>query len=227
MRGVILDVDGTLVDSNGAHAESWVDAFREKGYDIPYYRIRPLIGMGGDHLICALADLDADSSEGQEIEKVRREVFLRDYLHTLKPFPRVDELLTRMGEHGLKLTVASSSDGEILSKLLALTGVAQLLESRPDVSRVERSKPAPDPILAALELLGVSANEALMLGDTPYDRDSAHRAGVGFVALRSGDWSDRDLAGAIAIYDDPADLLERFETSPFAARSVFERRSVP
>ena len=96
MQGAILDVDGTIVDSNDAHAESWVDAFRERGYDIPYYRIRPLIGMGGDRLICSLADLDEDSSEGQEIARLRQEIFLRDYLHALKPFPGARELLSRM-----------------------------------------------------------------------------------------------------------------------------------
>jgi phosphoglycolate phosphatase-like HAD superfamily hydrolase len=225
MRGVILDVDGTLVDSNDAHAESWVDAFRERGYDIPYYRVRPLIGMGGERLIEDLASIDADSDEGQEIEAARKELFRRDYLHTVRAFPGVAELLTRMKEQGLKLTVASSSDEEILTKLLALTGASALLESRADASRVERSKPAPVLVHAALELLAVPPDEALMLGDTPYDGVAAHGAKVGFVGLRSGGWSDRDLAGALAIYDDPADLLSHFEASPFATRTVLERRS--
>ncbi|HEY7820701.1 MAG TPA: HAD family phosphatase, partial [Vicinamibacteria bacterium] len=128
MRGAIFDVDGTLVDSNDAHAESWVDAFREHGYDIPYYRVRPLIGMGGDRLICALASIDEDSAEGEKIAEGRKELFLRDYLHKVKAFDGARELLVRLDERALALTVASSSEDEILERLLALTGASHLLE---------------------------------------------------------------------------------------------------
>jgi HAD superfamily hydrolase (TIGR01509 family) len=217
MQGVILDMDGTLVDSNDAHAESWVDAFRERGYDIPFERIRPLIGMGGDRLIFSLASIEEDSAEGREILDGRKEIFLRDYLDTVKPFPGVRELLMEMHDRGLKLAVASSSDEEILSKVLALTGAAHLLEHRVDASRVRESKPAPDLVLAALDLLGIAPRQAAMLGDTPYDRDSARAAGVAFVGLRCGGWRDADLDGAIAVYGDPADLFRRLDFSPFAA----------
>jgi phosphoglycolate phosphatase-like HAD superfamily hydrolase len=230
MRGVIFDVDGTLVDSNDAHAESWVDAFREHGYDIPYYRIRPLIGMGGDRLIYALASVEPDSPEAESMVNARENIFLRDYLHKVKAFDGAGELLVRMRERALELAVASSSEGEILERLLALTGASHLLEPRAGFSRAEASKPAPDPVLSALDLLGVSATETLMVGDTPYDRTAARRAGVDFVGLRCGGWSDRDLTGAIAIYDHPADLLRRFEESPFADRALWqrlERRSDP
>jgi len=217
MRGVILDVDGTLVDSNDAHAHSWVDAFREHGHDVSYDSVRPLIGMGGDRVLCALASIDADSRIGEEIVTTRKEIFLSDYLGGVRPFPRVRELLERMRHEGLKLAVASSSEDELLEKLLRLTGAANLLQKRPSARQARSTKPAPDLVQAALDVLKLSPGEAVMLGDTPYDRDAANGAGVAFVGFRSGGWSDGDLADAIAVYHDTADLLEHFDSSAFSS----------
>src|SRR5436190_865668 len=131
-RAVILDVDGTLVDSNDAHAHAWVDAFAESGRMVPFAHIRSLIGMGGDKLVDAAASRD----------------------------------------------------------------------------EAPHSKPDPDIVRAALARTGCAAQDVIMLGDTPYDIEAAHRTGLGTIALRCGGWSDQALRGAVAIYDDPADLLE-------------------
>jgi phosphoglycolate phosphatase-like HAD superfamily hydrolase len=217
VQGVILDIDGTLVDSNDAHAESWVDAFRAHGYEIPFVRVRPLMGMGGDRILRTLASVDDNSAEGEAIESTRRELFLHDYLRKVRPFPGVHELLLQMREQGLFLAVASSADEELLEALLSLAGATDLIV-RPSLPPSLRSKPAPDPVLAALDVLGVAPAEAAMLGDTPYDQDAANAARVAFVGLRSGGWHDVSFADAIAVYDDPADLLRQFDRSPFAPR---------
>jgi phosphoglycolate phosphatase-like HAD superfamily hydrolase len=217
MRGAILDIDGTLVDSNDAHARSWVDAFRVHGYDLRFERVRPLIGMGGDRLLYALASIEDASSEGKALAATRKEIFLREYLPRIRAFPRVRELLTRMVQSGLDLAVASSSEEDVLDKLIALTGASELLSKRVKKSEAPSSKPAPDSVHAALDLLGIPPGETVMLGDTPYDRDASLSAGVAFVGFRCGGWSDADLAGAAAIYDDPEDLLENFDRSPLGA----------
>jgi beta-phosphoglucomutase-like phosphatase (HAD superfamily) len=216
VQGVILDIDGTLVDSNDAHAESWVDAFRAHGYEIPFGRVRPLMGMGGDRVLREL--VSKNSAEGEAIEATRRELFLHDYLREVRPFPGVRELLLRMREHDLELAVASSADEELREALLSLAGASDLIR-RPGARPHQRSKPAPDPVLAALDLLGLAPGEAAMLGDTPYDQDAANAARVAFVGVRSGGWNDPSFADAVAVYDDAADLLRQFDKSPFASRA--------
>src|SRR5687768_15248258 len=106
-RGVILDVDGTLVDSNDAHARAWVDALAEFGHAVAYDEVRPLIGMGGDKLLPRLTGIEKDSEEGKKISKRRGEVFRKRYMPSLKPFPKTPELLARMRSDGLRLVVAS------------------------------------------------------------------------------------------------------------------------
>jgi HAD superfamily hydrolase (TIGR01509 family) len=213
----LLDIDGTLLDSNDAHARSWADTFRELGYDVPFERVRPLIGKGGDKLLLETVGVEQESDEGKRLSERRRAVFTEQYLPTLRPFPGVRELLEQMRAAGLTLVVATSAGGDELDGLLRAAGVDGLLDAATTSSDAERSKPDPDIIQAALARAGCDAAEALMLGDTPYDVQAARRAGVATVALRSGGWDDAALAGALAVYDDAADLLRRYETSPFAA----------
>lgn len=218
LRGVLLDVDGTLVDSNDLHARAWVDAFREFGRDVPYEKVRRLIGMGGDNLLPEAAGLSKDDSPGEELAERRSAIFKERYLEKVRPFPRVRELLEKMRGAGLDLAVASSAQRDELKTLLDIAGVADLIESKTSASDAENSKPDPDIILAALRRLGCEAGEALMVGDTPYDIEAAGKAGVKTVAFRCGGWDDAGLKGAIAVYDSPADLEGRFASSPFAER---------
>jgi HAD superfamily hydrolase (TIGR01509 family) len=219
IRGVLLDVDGTLIDSNDAHARAWVDALDEFGYDIPFERVRPLIGMGGDKVLPALLGIPKDSDEGERLSKRRAEIFFTRYLPTVQPFPQVRELLQRMRRDGLVLVVATSAEGEELEKLLRVAGVTDLIEETATSSDAASSKPDPDVIHAALGRSGKSAREVVLLGDTPYDVEAAAAAKVRVLALRCGGWwGDADLAGALAIYDDPADLLAHYDDSPLHPR---------
>lgn len=217
LLGVMLDVDGTLVDSNDAHAQAWQAAMAEKGFTIPLARIRRLIGKGGDKLLPEATGIDAESPLGKAISRRRGEIFQTQFLPNLRAFPKVEELLSRMKQQGLRLAVASSAKDDELKKLLQLCGVDKFLEARTSSDDADRSKPDPDIIHAALDRVGLPANTMIMLGDTPYDIEAANRAGMPAVALRCGGWGDSDLAGAIKIYDSPADLLDHFEQSPFHA----------
>jgi HAD superfamily hydrolase (TIGR01509 family) len=215
-RGVILDIDGTLIDSNDAHARAWVEALAEFGVEVAYRDARRAIGMGGDKLLPALAGVEKDSSLGKEIVERRAEIFRERYQSTLAPFPKTRELLERMRDEGLALAVATSAKREELHPFLEIAGVADLIEETASSDDAKQSKPDPDIVRAALDSLGMPPESAVMLGDTPYDVEAARRAGVRVVAVRCGGWGDEDLAGAEAIYDDPADLLAHFDDSPFA-----------
>lgn len=215
--GVLLDVDGTLVDSNDAHAHAWVRALAEVGVAADFAAVRRLIGKGGDKLLPEVSGLDAESPKGQAIVERRGEIFRREYLPTLRPFPGVTELLARMRREGLRLAVASSAKEDELADLLHVCGADRFVEASTSSDDAERSKPDPDIILAALDQLGHAPGRVMLLGDTPYDVEAATRAGVRVVAVRCGGWGDADLRGAVEVYDDPADLLARFDGSPFAS----------
>lgn len=218
LRAVILDVDGTLVDSNDAHARAWADAFAEAGRRVDYDHVRRLIGKGGDKLMPEVTGIEADSAEGRRISARRAAIFREHHLPTLQAFPQTRELLERMRGAGLRLVVASSATGEELGPLLAVAGADDLVADTTSSSDAEASKPEPDIVEAALAKAGLGPEECLMLGDTPYDIEAAGRAGVGVIALRCGGWGDEALGGARAIYADPADLLAHYDTSPLAAR---------
>ena len=214
IRGIILDIDGTLVDSNDAHAKAWVEAFAEHHIHVAFEQVRPLIGMGGDKLLPKVANVSEDTPLGKAIGERRGEIFKTRYLPHIKAFPSTRELLLRVRDDGLKLAVASSAKEEELKPLLKIAGIEDLIEEKTSSDDADHSKPAPDIVKAALDGAGLAADEALMLGDTPYDIESASRAGVKVIAFRSGGWDDAHLAEAIAIYDDPADLLAHYDESP-------------
>jgi HAD superfamily hydrolase (TIGR01509 family) len=215
LRAAILDIDGTLIDTNDAHAHAWVDVCAEFDIQVPFGRIRPLIGMGGDKVLPRLTGEEEDSERGKEIKERRGEIFRERYLPSCRPFPQARELLQRMRDQGLTLVVATSASKDDMGALLKTIGVEDLIEARTSSSDAEESKPDPDIIEAALEKAGCAPNEAVMLGDTPYDIESAGRAGVACIALRCGGWwKDEDFAEAAAIFDDPADLLAHYRESP-------------
>lgn len=220
--GVLLDVDGTLIDSNDAHAHAWHDAFREFGFELDYASVRRLIGMGGDNLMPAAIGIAKESEQGEKISERRSEIFKQQYLPTIKSFPRTPDLLARLHATGYKLAVATSSGKSQLAALLRIAHAEPYIDAKTSADDAESSKPDPDIIEAALRKTGCPVNRVLMLGDTPYDIEAAAKAAIKTVALRSGGWCDAELKGALAIYDDPADLLENFDQSPFALNQ--ERR---
>jgi HAD superfamily hydrolase (TIGR01509 family) len=218
-RAILLDVDGTLVDSNDAHAAAWVEALEEHGYQVPFERVRRLIGKGGDKLVPEVTGLDPESDAAKALVKTRSQLFLGRFLPQVRPFAQVRALLERFRRDDYRLVVASSAKDEELEGLLARSGVADLMESETTSDDAEHSKPDPDIVHAALGKLRLPPREALMLGDTPYDVEAARRAGVAIVALRCGGWDDAALRAAAAIYDDPADLVARYDASPFGRGS--------
>lgn len=213
---VILDVDGTLVDSNDAHARSWVDAFADNGVTVAYRDVRRSIGMGGDKLMPAVSGIEEESPTGQRIAKRRAEIFKSRWLPGLRGFPRTRELLQRFAADGFTLAVASSAKEEELHPLLEAAGVSDLIPARTSSDDAPASKPDPDIVAAALKKTKCSSDRAIMLGDTPYDVEAAHRAGVYVVAFECGGWTRAELPGAEEVYADAEDLLQRYDTSIFA-----------
>jgi HAD superfamily hydrolase (TIGR01509 family) len=216
IAGALLDVDGTLLNSNDAHAEAWVETFAEYGIHRSFSEVRPLIGMGADQLLPRLTGVEADSDFGHAIAERRSKLFLKSYLPKLAPCRGARSLLERMRRHGLVLTVATSASEQELEQLLRQAGVEDLIEEATSSDDAESSKPAPDIVEAAIRRSGLRPEELLMLGDTPYDISASRRAGVATVAVRCGGFTDEELAGAIAIYDDPAALLADYDRSPFS-----------
>jgi HAD superfamily hydrolase (TIGR01509 family) len=219
LRGVLLDVDGTLIDSNDAHAESWSDTLKEFGRNVPPEQVRPLIGMGGDKLLPQLLGVDADSETGHKFAERRAEIFRKQYVPTLQPTRGAKELVRRLRHEGLRLIIATSAAEEELNAMLERVGLDDLVDRKTSSSDAESSKPDPDIVQAALKKGNLSPQEAILLGDTPYDVEAAGRAGVDTVALLCGGWDADALDGAIAIYEDPADVLTHFTSSPFALAS--------
>ncbi|HEU5438675.1 MAG TPA: HAD family hydrolase [Ktedonobacterales bacterium] len=221
IHGVILDVDGTLLESNDAHARAWADAFAEFGVSAPFALVRPLIGMGADKLLPAVRpDLSKDAGVGKQISQRAGEIFLARYVQGLVPTPGARRLLDRMRTEGLRLVVATSSKQGELDVLLRAANVADLVDGAVTASGIEHSKPNPSIVEQALARLNLHPASALMLGDTPYDIEAAATAGVGTIALRCGGRTDAELAGALAIYDHPADLLAHYDSSPLAGRDA-------
>jgi HAD superfamily hydrolase (TIGR01509 family) len=216
LRAVILDIDGTLVDSNDAHAQAFVDAGEEMGIVVRFQEVRRLIGMGGDRLIPRVFGFEQESERGEELEERKGRIFRERFLPTIQPMPGTRELLERLRDEGLELVVATSASQDDLAGLLERAGVSDLIEQSTSAGDVEETKPAPDPVESALEKAGCEPTEAVMIGDTPYDVEAASQAGVAIIGVRCGGWNTEELRGAAAVYEDPADLLRQFERSPLA-----------
>ncbi|MFN2445032.1 MAG: HAD family hydrolase [Vicinamibacterales bacterium] len=211
---VLFDIDGTLVDSNDAHAQAWVQAFGEAGRHVDPQAVRRAIGMGGDKLLPAVSGLSAESAEGKRIASRRAEIFESEHLPALHPLPDAYRLVSTLKERGFALAAASSAKKDELQQLLDIAGVTALLDAATSSDDADESKPDPDIVMAALRRLRAQADQALLIGDTPYDVAAAGRARVPCIAFRCGGWSDRELAGAVRVYDDPRDLLARLNDSP-------------
>lgn len=210
-RSVLLDLDGTLIDSNDAHARAWVDAFAAVGRSVSFARVRPLIGMGADQLLPALAGLSEGSDIGQAINRHRARFFSQRYLPRLRPFPSASELVRELHGRGLTLVVATSAQKHELTGLLELLGAAGWIDGATSSDDVERSKPEPDIVRAALARAGSDPAETVLLGDTPYDVAAARACGVDMIAFRCGGFGDAAFKGAVEIVDGPHDLLVRLK----------------
>ncbi|HYC50757.1 MAG TPA: HAD family hydrolase [Gemmatimonadaceae bacterium] len=217
LDGVLLDVDGTLIDSNAAHAESWSDTLAEFGRPTPPEKVRPLIGMGGDKLLPQLLGVEADSADGKKFSERRAEIFREHYVPKLRLTRGAKQFVERLRREGFRIIIATSAKEEELEAMLQQVGLDDLIPHRTSADDAEESKPDPDIVQAALRKAKLHPDAAIMLGDTPYDVEAARRAGIDCVAVLTGGWNSEALKEAVAIYDDPDDILRHFTASPFAA----------
>ena len=220
IKAAIFDVDGTLVDSNVLHVEAWREAFSHYGKELTADEVFEQIGKGGDQLMPVFLSRHELERFGDELERLRGELFTRDYLPSVEPFPKVRELFERLTKDGVLIALASSAKEAELSSHLQKLGVEDFVDAATSADDVERSKPSPDIFEAALARLeGVSPDDAIVIGDTPYDAIAARKAGLKTIGLLSGGVEEKTLreAGVVAIYRDIADLLEHYEDSPLAS----------
>jgi HAD superfamily hydrolase (TIGR01509 family) len=215
-RGALLDIDGTLLDSNDAHATAYVEALALEHLIVPFARVRPLIGMGSEKLLPAIG-IEPHSREAGRVGQRKKEIFARRYLPTLGPFPGARDLLLAMKARGLTLTVATSAQADELHGLLRAARIDDLIDAQATSSDASGSKPDPDIVQAAIARSNLDRDSLVMLGDTPYDVKAGVLAGVRVIALRTGEWSDTDLEGATHVFDDPSDLLAHYAESVLAA----------
>jgi len=213
LKAVLFDVDGTLVDSNDAHAHAWVKAFAESSIEVDYARVRRCIGMGGDKLMPEVSGISEDSERGSRISERRGEIFKTEFLPHLRPFPDAAALVAAVKARGLVAVAASSASRDDLRALLKVAAADTLMDDATSSDDAEESKPEPDIVLAALKRARATPEEAVMIGDTPYDVAAAQKAGVRIIAFRCGGWNDADLNGAVAIYDGPWALVRELANS--------------
>ena len=207
-RIAVLDVDGTLVDTNYQHALAWYRAFRSLGETYPVWRIHRLIGMGGDQLVGALGGNDVEARIGDRArERWVEEVDLMMEETALLPGAR--GLIVALKERGHRVVLASSGKPHHVDRALDLLDARELADAWTTSEDVEATKPAPDLLQVALKKLGEPADApSMVVGDSVYDVEAAKNAGMPAIVVRSGGFGDDELrdAGALAIYDTPADL---------------------
>ena len=211
----VLDVDGTLVDTNYHHAISWYRAFREHGLTLPVWRIHRHIGMGGDHLVAALAGQRAEDRQGDSIRAAETALYA-DLIGEVEPFADARRLLELLAERGHRLVLASSGQRDDIEHYLDLLDARGLIEAWTSSADVERTKPDPDLVVTAVDKVG--GGEAVLVGDSTFDCEAAARAGVPTVAILTGGFSDQELrhAGAKAVFESLSELCERLDETPLA-----------
>lgn len=206
----LLDVDGTLVDTNYQHALAWFRAFRGHGVVLPVWRIHRHIGMGGDQLVPALAGEQVERRCGEQIRAAQSEHY-RAMLDEVEPMQGARELIDALRERGCRVVLASSAEREHVEHYLRLLDAPELGEQAVTSADVEHTKPAPDLVAAALERAG--GRDAVMVGDSTWDCEAARRAGVPTVALLTGGFSEQELtrAGAVRVYESLVELREQLD----------------
>ena len=212
-EAALLDVDGTLIDSNYHHALAWYRAFREHDRTVPLWRIHRAVGMGGDQLVPALLGEDVDAKEGDAIRETRDGVFA-ELIGEVVPLENARELITALKDRGVTVVLASSSPQDELDRYLDLLDARDLADAWTTKDDVDATKPAPDLIVAALEKAGTK--NAVMVGDTPWDIEAATKAGVATVCVITGGWSKQELreSGAVAVFESVDELRERLDETP-------------
>jgi HAD superfamily hydrolase (TIGR01509 family) len=214
VEAALLDVDGTLIDSNYHHALAWYGAFRRHEIVLPMWRIHRAVGMGGDQLVPALAGPELDEEQGDYIRAARDEIYRSGLMDEVAPLEGGHELIAELKDRGLQVVLASSSPKDELERYLDLLDAGELADAWTTKDDVDATKPAPDLILAALEK--AQTESAVLVGDTPWDVEAASKAGVETVCVITGGWSKQELreAGAIAVFESVDELHRHLEETP-------------
>lgn len=214
-KAILFDIDGTLVDSNHFHVLAWAEVFHAAGHDFRFAQLHDQIGKGADNYVPALLP-DASLGTIKDLGDAHEKLFEELYLDRVEPFRGARDLLQRCHDEGMKVMLATSASQDELEHHLDLLEARDIVDGWTDADDVDHSKPSPDIFTAAAKKAGVKVSEAVVVGDSPFDVEAAARAGMQIVAVRSGLFSDDALQGAIAIYDNVGDLLDRFDESPLS-----------
>jgi len=211
----VLDVDGTLVETNYHHAIAWYRAFREHGLTLPVWRIHRHIGMGGDQLVAAVAGKRVEDRQGDSIRAAETALYA-DLIGEVEPFADARRLLELLGGRGHRLVLASSGKPDEVDHYLDLLDARDVVEAWTTSGDVEQTKPDPDLVVTAVEKVG--GGEAVMVGDSTFDCEAAARAEVPTVAILTGGFSEQELrqAGATAVFESLSELCERLDETPLA-----------
>jgi len=211
----ILDVDGTLVDTNYHHTLAWFRAFCRHGIVLPLWRIHRHIGMGGDQVVAALTDERTDQERGDDIRASESELYF-ELIEEVQPMQGSRELIEALRRRGHTVVLASSAKEAEIDHYLDLLDGREIADAWTTSADVESTKPAPDLVHAALERVDGSANNAVMVGDTPWDVHAASKAGVSTLAVLTGGFAIEELeeSGAAGVFESVAELSNRLEETP-------------
>jgi HAD superfamily hydrolase (TIGR01509 family) len=212
---VVLDVDGTLVDTVYQHAVFWAQAFDKVGVDVPTWKLHRAIGMGGDRLITEVAGEDVEKQHGDEVRAGHDERF-GEVIDDIRPLPGAADLLDALRDRGFKVALASSGIEEQTKRLIAHFGGEERSDAWTSSDDADASKPAPDLIQIAIDKVG--GEHALVIGDAVWDITAAEKAGLPSIGLRCGGFSAAELhdAGASDVFTDPQDLLDHLDETELA-----------
>jgi HAD superfamily hydrolase (TIGR01549 family) len=211
----VLDVDGTLVDTNYHHAIAWYRAFRQHELTLPVWRIHRHIGMGGDQLVAALAGQRVEDRQGDSIRASETALYA-DLIGEVQPFADARRLMELLDGRGHRLVLASSGKRDEVDHYLDLLDARDLIEAWTTSADVERTKPDPDLVVTAIDKVG--GGEAVMVGDSTFDCQAAARAGVPTLAILTGGFSEQELreAGAASVFESLSELCEHLDETPLA-----------
>jgi HAD superfamily hydrolase (TIGR01549 family) len=209
----ILDIDGTLVDSNYQHAIAWYRALRQHGHVLPIWRIHRHIGMGGDQLVASLCGDDVEEQQGDDIRDAEKALYMA-LIDEVEPLAGARELIVDLQRMGRRVVLASSAKPDEVEHYLDLLDARGLADAWTTAGDVESTKPEPDLVHAALERAGTDS--AVMVGDSTWDCEAAQRGGVQTIAVLTGGFSEQELrhAGAVAVFHSIEELRRRLSQTP-------------
>ena len=213
IKAIIFDLDGTLVDSVDYHTEAWVKAFQKYGYNFSFDKLRQQIGKGSEYIIGDLLSREEAEKLESDIAQYRKQYYQDNLLKKVQPFPKVRELFQTIKADEIKIVLASSARKESITHYKQLLEIEDLIDGATSTDDVEKSKPEPDIFAAALEKLAdISTEEIIVVGDSPYDAIAAGKINLRTIGVLCGGFERETLteAGCIAIYQDPADLLNNY-----------------